>query len=91
MTSAKFKQLNPFELKRAISNLLKKINDVSDLQNCLTDFEMLDAQEDKNLISKVLFKELINAEQAKIPIICFLLEHFVAFGSCTCFIIFISK
>ena len=77
MTSAKFKQLNPFELKTAITGLLAKINSVSDLQNCLADFEMLDSQEDKKLISKVLFKELTTAEESKIPIICFMLEHFV--------------
>lgn len=77
MTGAKFKQLNPFELKTAVTNLLGRINSVSDLQNCLADFEMLDSQEDKKVISKVLFKELVNAEENKIPIICFLLEHFV--------------
>ena len=77
MTSAKFKQLNPFELKTAITDLLGKINSVSDLQDCLADFEMLDSQEDKKLISKVLFKELTNAQESKIPIICFMLEHFV--------------
>ncbi len=77
MTNAKFKQLNPFELKSAVTSLLNKINSVSDLQNCLADFEILDSQEDKKLISKVLFKELTNADESKIPIICFLLEHFV--------------
>lgn len=77
MTSAKFKQLNPFELKIAITSLLSKINSVSDLQNCLADFEMLEAQEDKKLISKVLFKELVNSDEVKIPVICFMLEHFV--------------
>lgn len=77
MTSAKFKQLNPFELKSAITDLLGKINSVNDIQNCLTDFEMLDAQEDKKVISKVLFKELSNTNVEKIPILCFLLEHFI--------------
>ena len=77
MTNAKFKQLNPFELKSAVTSLLNKINSVSDLQNCLADFEILDSQEDKKLISKVLFKELTNADESKIPIICFMLEHFV--------------
>lgn len=38
---------------------------------------MLDAQEDKKVISKVLFKELSNADTAKIPVICFMLEHYV--------------
>lgn len=77
MTGAKFKQLNPFELKSALTELLKKINSVSDIQDCLADFDMLDSQEDKKLISKVLFKELVNANQEKIPVLCFLLEHFV--------------
>lgn len=77
MTSAKFKQLNPFELKSAITNLLGKINSVNDIQNCLADFEMLDGQEDKKVISKVLFKELLTAEPEKIAVLCFMLEHFV--------------
>lgn len=77
MTSSKFKQLNPFELKAAIGQLLDKINSVSDIQNCLADFDMLDAQEDKKIISKILFKELVAASNEKIPIICFLLEHFI--------------
>lgn len=72
----KFKQLNPFELKSAIVKLLEKINSVNDIQNCLNDIETLDAQEDKTLITKLLFKELANAKIEKIPIICFLLEHF---------------
>lgn len=72
-----FKQLNPFELKSAITELLGKINSVSDIQNCLMDFEMLDAQEDKKIISKVLFKELTTSGKEKTPVICFLLEHFV--------------
>lgn len=77
MTVSKFKQLNPFELKAAIAQLLNKINSVSDIQNCLADFDMLDAQTDKKIISKVLFKELATAPNEKIPVICFLLEHFI--------------
>ncbi|MBD5403329.1 hypothetical protein HDR58_11115 [bacterium] len=76
MTSSKFKQLNPFELKSALTNLLAKINSVQDIQNCLADFDMLDAQEDKTILSKLLIKELVNAKVEKIPIICFLLEHY---------------
>ncbi len=76
MTVSKFKQLNPFELKSAISQLLNKINSVSDIQNCLADFDMLDAQTDKKIISKVLLKELALSSNEKIPVICFLLEHF---------------
>ncbi|MGN0031295.1 MAG: hypothetical protein ACI37Q_05000 [Candidatus Gastranaerophilaceae bacterium] len=71
------KQLNPFELKSAITNLLAKITSVEDLKNCLDDFELLDSQTDKKIITKVLFKELTNSTQDKIAIICFMLEHFV--------------
>ena len=77
MTSSKFKQLNPFELKSALTNLLEKINSVQDVQNCIADFEMLDAQEDKTVLAKLLFKELVNAKVEKISIICFLLERYV--------------
>ncbi len=76
MTGAKFKQLNPFELKSAITNLLNKITSIEDLQNCLADFDMLDNQEDKTYISKVLFKELTSAKPEKIAVICFLLERY---------------
>lgn len=76
MTSSKSKQLNPFELKSAVTNLLSKINSVEDIQNCLEDFEMLDLQEDKAILSKILFKELVNSNVEKIPVICFLLEHY---------------
>ena len=76
MTGSKFKQLNPFELKSAITNLLSKIHTVNDIQNCLADFEILDGQEDKTILSKILFKELVNSNIEKIPVICFLLEHY---------------
>ncbi len=76
MASA-FKQLNPFEIKTALNNLLSKINSPSDIQNCLEDFEMFDAQEDKTILSKLLFKELANSPTEKIPVICFLLERYV--------------
>jgi len=72
----KFKQLNPFEIKSSIVKLLEQINSVNDVQNCLNDIDILDAQEDKTLITKLLFKELAGAKIEKIPIICFLLEHF---------------
>lgn len=76
MTGSKFKQLNPFELKSAITNLLSKIHSVNDIQNCLADFEILDGQEDKTILSKILFKELVNSNIEKFPVICFLLEHY---------------
>lgn len=76
MTGSKYKQLNPFELKAALTNLLDKINSVQDIQNCLSEFDMFDAQIDKSILQKLLFKELVNAKVEKIPIICFLLEHY---------------
>ena len=74
---AQVKQLNPFELKSALTSLLAKINSVNDIKNCLDDIELLETQEDKSVLKKILFKELINATSDKIPVICFLLEHFV--------------
>lgn len=76
MTGSKYKQLNPFELKSALTNLLGKINAVQDVQNCISDFDMLDAQVDKSVLQKLLFKELVSAKVEKIPIICFLLERY---------------
>ena len=43
----------------------------------MSEIDILNSQEDKTVISKLLFKELINSTSNKIPIICFLLEHFV--------------
>lgn len=77
MTSPKFKQLNPFEIKKTLTDLISKINSVQDIQNCITDFEMLDAQDDTTVLTKILFKELVNAKVEKIPIICFMLERYV--------------
>lgn len=77
MTGSEFKQLNPFEIKIAVTELLGKINSVNDIQSCLADFDLLEAQENKAVISKILFKELVNAKPSKIPVICFMLEHYV--------------
>ena len=52
----KFKQLNPFELKTALTELLRKINSVKDIQNCLADIDLLDAQSDKTIITKLLIR-----------------------------------
>ena len=76
--SSGFKQLNPFELKMALNKLLSKINSVNDIKDCLSDIDLLEAQEDKSLLGKLLFKELSNSPKEKISVICFLLEHFVS-------------
>lgn len=73
-----FKQLNPFELKTALTKLLSKINSVDDIKDCLDDIDLLESQHDKALLSKLLFKELSNSSKEKIPVICFLLEHFIS-------------
>ncbi len=72
-----FKQLNPFELKASLTQLLSKINTVSDIKDCLADIDLLEAQENKSVLTKLLFKELSNARKEKISVVCFLLEHFV--------------
>lgn len=72
------KQLNPFELKTALTKILTKINSVNDIKDCLDDIDLLDSQQDKSLLSKLLFKELSNSSKEKIPVICFLLEHFIS-------------
>lgn len=77
MTGSVYKQLSPFELKFAVTELLNKINSVNDIQNCLAEFEMLEAQKDKNVLAKILFKELSGADTKKIPVICFMLEHYL--------------
>lgn len=74
--TSKFKQLNPFELKTTLIELLNKIHSVRDIPNCLADIDLLDAQSDKTIITKLLFKELSNSTNEKISVICFLLEHF---------------
>jgi hypothetical protein len=74
--TTKLKQLNPFELKTSITGLLNKINSPEDLTKSLEDFELLDFQEDKQVISKILFKELIKSKPEKISTICFLLERY---------------
>ena len=73
----KSKQLNPFELKSELTKLLSAINSVEDLKDCVPAIEMLDSQENKTVLSKLLFKELSNSPNDKIPVICFLMEHFI--------------
>ena len=51
MTNIEVRQLNPFELKAAISNLISKIDSTEDMPKFLNEFEELDAQNNKALIS----------------------------------------
>ena len=71
------KQLNPFELKTILTKLLSQINSVEDIKDCLSDIDLLGMQEDKSFLSKHLFRELSASAPEKIPVICFLMEHFL--------------
>ena len=70
------KQLNPFEIKAEIINLISKFKDVNDISNYIDSIKLLDAQNDKRTISKILFKELYNLKNDDGTIICFLLERY---------------
>lgn len=74
--SMNVKQLNPFELKTKLNKLLNEINSTNDLKNYLDDIDILNAQENKDFLSKILFKELVSSPKEKIPLVCFLLEQF---------------
>ncbi len=60
-----FAQLNPFEIKAEISKLFSKLSDVNDFENYEIHYKILDAQNDKNIITKLLFKEINNQNSNK--------------------------
>ncbi len=71
------KQLNPFEIKTIILNIISKFSNIDDLGVLKNlDISILDAQNDKKTIQKVLFKELNNAKPENEHIIRVLLERF---------------
>ena len=74
MSKSDIRQLNPFEIKAEIINLVSK--DVNDISDCINDIKLLDAQNDKKTIVKILFKELYNLKTDDGTIICFLLERY---------------
>ena len=53
-------QLNPFEIKAEISRIISVLNGVSDFENYEAHYKLLDLQEDKKIITKLLFKEINN-------------------------------
>ena len=53
-------QLNPFEIKAEIANIISKLSDVTDFENHAIHFRLLDTQLDKEIIVKLLFKEISN-------------------------------
>lgn len=71
------RQLNPFEVKTIILNIIEKFSNISDL-TCLKNLnvDVLDAQNDKRTIVKILYKELNNAKSSNEHIIRILLERY---------------
>lgn len=76
MTAENVKQLNPFEIKAEITNLISKFKDVNDVSRYIDCIKFLDAQNDKKTIVKILYKELYNLKTDDGTIICFLLERY---------------
>lgn len=68
-------QLNPFEIKAELISLMNKFKGVQNFDEYSLNFKLLDEQEDKNIIVKLLFKELVNAGE-NAPIIKFLLVRY---------------
>ena len=68
-------ELNPFEVKAEISNLISKLSDIKDFESYEIHYRTLDMQSDKNIIVKLLFKE-INAPQKNPDLLKFLLVRY---------------
>ena len=71
-----YRQLNPFEIKSEITKLISEFTDVSEAPKYVDTIQLLDAQNDKKTIAKLLFKELYNIKTEEGSIICFLLERY---------------
>lgn len=55
-------QLNPFEVKAEITRVLNELRTVTDFDNYAAHYHLLDMQEDKNIIVKLLFREINSVE-----------------------------
>ena len=51
-------ELNPFEIKAEIAKIFTELDGVKDFENYEVHYRILDMQSDKNIISKLLFKEI---------------------------------
>ena len=72
-----FKQLNPFELKTLILDIIERFSSITDLATLKNlNVEALDAQSDKKTIVKILYKELNNANSKNEYILRILLERY---------------
>ena len=70
------KQLNPFELKAEITSIISKLHDAGDFAGFEIHYRTLDLQNDKNIIVKLLFKELPNIKPENEGIVKFLLQRY---------------
>lgn len=71
------RQLNPFEIKTQILNIIEKFSSISDLSTLKNlNVDILDAQTDKKTIVKILYKEFNNANQKNEHILRILLERY---------------
>lgn len=68
-------ELNPFEIKAEIARIFEELKGVSDFENFEVHYRMLDAQEDKSIIIKLLLKE-INSKQLNASLLKFLLLRY---------------
>lgn len=72
-----YKQLNPFEVKTLILNIISKFEGISDFSILKAlNVDLLDAQNDKKTIVKILYKELNNATSKNEYILRLLLERY---------------
>ena len=53
-------ELNPFEIKAEIQRVITTLQNVKDFENYEVHYRTLDSQSDKNVITKLLFKEINN-------------------------------
>ena len=74
--SEDIKQLNPFEIKAELNKLFQKYKESASLIPCDVNIKLLDAQQDKKTITKLLFKDLTNPQDDNKEIIKFLLERY---------------
>ena len=68
------KQLNPFEIKAEITKILSKsVDEILNSPDCI---KILDGQQDKKTICKILYKEFYNLKNQDPALISFLLERY---------------
>ena len=68
-------ELNPFEIKAEITKIFEELKGIKDFENYKIHYRMLDAQENKTIIIKLLLKE-INNPKHNAPLLKFLLLRY---------------